>query len=50
LKKIADRENLTVRAATLAEMASRYREKIPHETVKPKELALDVSGRAFSKS
>lgn len=49
-KKIAARENLAFRAATLAETAALYRQRIPHETVRAKALALDVSGRAFNKN
>ncbi len=49
-KRIASRENVSFRAATLSEVAGRYREKMPHENVQAKRLDLDVSGRAFSKS
>ena len=49
-KSIAARENVSFCAATLSEVAGRYREKVPHEKAQAKLLGLDVSGRAFSKS
>jgi hypothetical protein len=49
-RKIAERENLTFRGVTLAEMAERYRMEVPHQSGQTQELVLDVSGRAFAKS
>lgn len=50
VKRIAERENLTMRGTTLADLASRYREKFPHAQVQGKNLTLDVSGRKFNKN
>jgi hypothetical protein len=50
VKKIAERERLAVRSATLAEIAADYRTKAPHQLLSAAVPALDVSGREFNKS
>lgn len=49
-KRIAEREGFAFQAVTMERLAELYREKVPHELVKPKGLDLDVSGRAFAKN
>jgi len=50
VKRIAERENLTMRGATLADLAAGYREQFPHAEIRAKSLTLDVSGRDFNKN
>jgi len=49
-RQIAERENLTFKAATLADLADAYREAVPLSTASATELKLDTRGRSFSKS
>ena len=49
-RQLAARESLAFQAATLADVAGAFRGAVPIESAKPKDLALDTSGRAFSKS
>lgn len=49
-RQIAEREDLAFQAATLADVAGAFRKAVPLDSAEPKDLALDTSGRAFSKS
>lgn len=49
-RRIAEREGVTFRAMTAAEIAARYREAVPHKNAQSVSPALDVRGRQFSKS
>lgn len=49
-KRIAEREHLAFRGATLADIATLYREKVPHDSVQVSNPDLDTSGRVFNKS
>lgn len=49
-KRIAEREHLAFRGATLADIATLYREKVPHSSVQVSNPDLDTTGREFNKS
>lgn len=49
VRQVAERERLTFRAATLAEIAAAYRRAVPRRPGAPPDLQLDTRGREFAR-